>query len=139
MTVPRQIRIIPLVVGDHDEALAWFIGVLGFRLVEDTPLGKDKRWVIVEPPGVGETRLLLIRALTPAQTARLANPNRDCGTLFLHTEDFARDFERMQAAGVTFVEPPRHEPYGIVSVFTDLYGNHWDLIQTTHSRNPCAP
>jgi len=124
---------IALVVRDYDEAIAFFCETLGFTLVEDTyQPAQDKRWVVVSPPGDGGgTNLLLARATTPAQEAAIGRQTGGRVFLFLATDDFWRDYEAMKAAGVTFVRPPKTEPYGTVAVFEDLYGNWWDLIQTT--------
>jgi catechol 2,3-dioxygenase-like lactoylglutathione lyase family enzyme len=124
----QHIGAIALVVGDYDEALTFYVDKLGFRLIEDTPLGPGKRWVLVAPPG-GETRLLLAKAATPDQAARIGDQTGGRVFLFLHTDDFRSDHERMRAQGVTFLEAPRVEPYGTVAVFEDLYGNRWDLLQ----------
>jgi len=118
-----------LVVRDYDEALAFYVGTLGFELIEDTVLGPDKRWVLVAPPGSRETRLLLAKAATPEQATRIGNQTGGRVFLFLHSDDFQRDYDRMRARGVRFCEPPRTEPYGTVAVFEDLYGNRWDLLQ----------
>lgn len=118
-----------LVVRDYDEALGFYLGVLGFQLLEDTPLGEGKRWVTVRPRGARETALLLARADGPEQEARIGDQTGGRVGLFLHTDDFARDYERLLAAGVVFEEAPRSEPYGEVVVFRDLYGNRWDLFQ----------
>lgn len=127
---PRQhIAQVALLVRDYDEAIRWFVDRLEFSLVEDTPLPPDKRWVIVAPPGSGETRLLLARAATPEQVAAIGNQAAGRVFLFLHTDDFRRDHERMGERGVRFLEKPREEPYGTVAVFEDLYGNKWDLIE----------
>jgi catechol 2,3-dioxygenase-like lactoylglutathione lyase family enzyme len=120
---------IALVVRDYDEALAFYVGKLGFTLVEDTALGPDKRWVLVAPPGATETRLLLAKAATPEQATRIGDQTGGRVFLFLHSDDFQRDYDRMRAAGVHFREQPRTEPYGTVAVFEDLYGNRWDLLQ----------
>jgi len=127
--MPRRIASVALLVRDYDEAIAWFTGVLGFVLVEDTPLGPTKRWVVVAPLGGDGTRLLLARAASEAQTARIGDQAGGRVFLFLHTDDFARDFEALTARGVAFVEEPREESYGTVAVFQDLYGNRWDLVQ----------
>jgi uncharacterized glyoxalase superfamily protein PhnB len=103
--------------------------VLGFALAEDTPLGGGKRWVRVTPPGGSGANLLLAKATTPEQLARVGDQTGGRVFLFLHTDDFARDHARLTAAGVAFLDGPRHEPYGTVGVFRDLYGNKWDLIQ----------
>ncbi|MGZ8378658.1 MAG: VOC family protein [Gemmatirosa sp.] len=120
---------VALVVRDYDEAIAWYRDVLGFALREDTALGDGKRWVLVAPPGAGGTALLLARAASPAQLARVGDQTGGRVFLFLRTDDFARDHAAMQARGVRFVEAPRHEAYGTVAVFEDLYGNRWDLLE----------
>ena len=119
---------ITLVVRNYDEAIAYFTDALGFRLVEDSPLGGGKRWVVVAPDG-GGTGLLLAQAASPEQEAAIGNQTGGRVAFFLHTDDFARDYARMYARGVTFVEEPRDEPYGTVVVFQDIYGNKWDLVQ----------
>ena len=126
--MPSSLAAISLVVRDYDEAIAFFTDALRFRLVEDTPLGNGKRWVRVAPAG-GGTALLLARAVSPEQLAAVGNQAGGRVFLFLHTDDFAGDHARMSAAGVRFLEAPRHEPYGVVAVFEDLYGTRWDLIQ----------
>ena len=122
---------VALVVRDYDEALAWYVDVLGFERLCDEDRGGGTRWVLVAPPGVQGTALLLARAVTPAQAARVGDQTGGRVFLFLHTDDFARDHAAMQARGVRFVEAPRHEAYGTVAVFEDLYGNRWDLLQPT--------
>ena len=128
-----MIAAVALVVRDYDEALAFFIDCLGFDLVEDTPQTEGKRWVVVAPPGGAGTRLLLARAATPEQVARVGDQTGGRVFLFLHTDDFWRDYRQMQSRGVRFVEEPREEPYGTVAVFLDLYGNRWDLVQQRHA------
>lgn len=123
-----HIGLATLVVRDYDEAIAFYTGALGFELREDTALGDGKRWVVVAPSGA-RTGLLLARADDPAQEAGIGDQTGGRVGFFLDTDDFARDHERMLAAGVRFDEPPRHEPYGTVAVFRDLYGNRWDLVQ----------
>ena len=120
---------IALVVRDYDEAIAWYTGMLGFELIEDTGLGGGKRWVLVAPPGARETRLLLAKAVTPEQASRIGDQTGGRVFLFLKTDDFRRDFEAMTARGVKFVRAPKMELYGIVAVFEDIYGNRWDLIE----------
>jgi pyridoxine 4-dehydrogenase len=129
-----RIALVALVVDDYDEAIRFYTQALGFRLAEDTPRPDGSRWVVVEPgvPGAGAA-LLLARARGEAQRARIGDQTGGRVGFFLHTDDFARDHARMAAAGVTFLEEPRHEPYGSVAVFQDLYGNRWDLLQ------PAAP
>jgi catechol 2,3-dioxygenase-like lactoylglutathione lyase family enzyme len=124
----RSIGYISVLVGDYDEAIAYFTGVLGFEVVEDTPLGGGKRWVLVAPAGA-ETRLLLAKAVTEDQRARVGDQAGGRVFLFLHTDDFWRDFQTLTARGVAFAEAPREEDYGTVAVFRDLYGNRWDLLQ----------
>ncbi len=120
---------VTFLVRDYDEAVAFFTQRLGFRLAEDTPLGPDKRWVRVEPAGTAGPSLLLARAATPEQSAAVGRQAGGRVFLFLETDDFARDHRAMLAAGVVFDETPRHESYGTVAVFRDLYGNKWDLLQ----------
>lgn len=124
----RHIGHVALVVRDYDEAIAFYVDRLGFECVEDTDLGGGKRWVLVRPPGA-QTALLLARAVTKTQATRIGDQTGGRVFLFLHTDDFERDHARMLAAGVRFLEAPRREPYGIVAVFEDLYGNRWDLFQ----------
>lgn len=123
----QTIATVALIVADYDEAIAFYCGKVGFDLLEDTQLG-DKRWVVVAPPG-GGARLLLARATDERQRAAVGNQTGGRVMMFLETDDFARDHRRMLAAGVTFLEEPRHESYGTVAVFVDLYGNKWDLIE----------
>ena len=121
---------VSLVVREYDEAIAFYVGVLGFRLVEDTSIpAQDKRWVLVAPPGSHESCLLLARASDEEQRTRIGNQTGGRVFLFLYTDDFWRDYERYRAQGVVFVRPPVEEPYGTVAVFQDLYGNLWDLLQ----------
>jgi len=122
---------VTLVVPDYDEALDFYVGSLGFELIEDTPLSETKRWVLVAPKGSMETRLLLAQADAPAQAASIGNQAGGRVFLFLNTDDFDRDHKSMVAAGVTFLESPRSEPYGKVAVFQDPFGNKWDLIEKT--------
>lgn len=131
----RRIALVTLVVDDYDEAIRFYTDALGFRLAEDTLRPDGSRWVVVEPgseeAGTGQagTGLLLARARGEDQRARIGDQTGGRVGFFLHTDDFARAHARMSAAGVTFLEAPRHEPYGSVAVFQDLYGNRWDLLQ----------
>jgi catechol 2,3-dioxygenase-like lactoylglutathione lyase family enzyme len=126
----RRIALVTLVVDDYDEAIRFYTETLGFRLVEDAPRPDGSRWVVVRPDERGGgTDLLLARAKGEAQQTRVGNQTGGRVGFFLHTDDFARDHARMLGAGVTFLEEPRHEPYGSVAVFQDLYGNRWDLLQ----------
>lgn len=123
-----RIATVALLVRDYDEAIGFYRDRLGFEVVADTPLGDGKRWVLVAPPG-GGARLLLARADGAPQAARVGDQTGGRVGFFLETEDFAADFARFSERGVRFLEAPRHEPYGSVAVFEDLYGNKWDLIQ----------
>jgi len=128
-TKRQHIRYVALLVRDYDEAKAYYCDVLGFRLNEDTPLPDGKRWVVVAPPGSQETCLLLAKAATPQQVERIGDQTGGRVFLFLHTDDFWRDYQAMRGKGVRFCEEPRKECYGTVAVFEDLYGNRWDLLQ----------
>jgi catechol 2,3-dioxygenase-like lactoylglutathione lyase family enzyme len=124
------IALVTLVVRDYDEAIAFYTDALGFDLAEDTDRGDGGRWVVVRPPGSAPgTGLLLARAKDDGQRGCVGAQTGGRVGFFLHTDDFARDHARMTAAGVRFLEEPRHEPYGSVAVFEDLYGNRWDLLQ----------
>ena len=129
----QHLQHVALLVREYDEAIVYFTTVLGFELREDTPLTPDKRWVVVAPPGAAEASLLLARAATDDQRACIGRQGGGRVWMFLHTDDFARDFAAMKARGVNFVGAPRDEPYGTVAVFEDLYHNRWDLIQMTVS------
>jgi len=120
---------VTLLVQDYDEAVSYFSGKLGFEVVEDRDLGGGKRWVLVAPPGSHETRLLLAKAVSASQISRIGGQTDGRVFLFLHTDDFWRDYDAFRARGVQFQEKPRKEPYGTVAVFEDIYGNRWDLIQ----------
>jgi|CXWL01.1.fsa_nt_gi catechol 2,3-dioxygenase-like lactoylglutathione lyase family enzyme len=130
LTAQQAIVHIALVVRDYDEAIAFYVGKLGFRLVEDQyQPEQDKRWVLVAPPGSSGTSLLLARATNARQEAFIGDQAGGRVFLFLRTDDFWRDYHRMVADGISFVRPPSEQPYGTVAVFEDLYGNRWDLIQ----------
>ena len=120
---------IALVVRDYDEALAFYTQTLHFTVIEDTRMSEEKRWVLIAPPGSHGTQLLLARAATPEQETRIGNQTGGRVFLFLHTDDFWRDYNEMVARNVKFIRPPVEEPYGTVAVFEDLYGNLWDLLQ----------
>ena len=128
----QSIGQIAIVVRDYDEAIDFYVGALGFTLVEDTYVpDQDKRWVIVAPPGSTESRLLLARATSEEQSSRIGNQTGGRVFLFLMTDDFWRDFRdyKGKGKGIVFVREPQEESYGTVAVFQDLYGNLWDLIQ----------
>jgi catechol 2,3-dioxygenase-like lactoylglutathione lyase family enzyme len=120
---------VTLVVRDYDEAITYFIRVLGFELIEDIALDPGKRWVRVGPAGGRGSGLLLARATTSEQEARIGDQTGGRVFLFLHTDDCRRDHAAMKARGVRFIEEPREEVYGTVVVFEDLYGNRWDLVE----------
>lgn len=126
----QTIGYVSLVVRDYDEAIDFYVKTLGFDLVEDTFIeAQSKRWVLLAPPGSTETRLLLARATAPEQESRIGNQTGGRVFLFLHTDDFWRDFKRYTERGVVFIREPKEESYGTVAVFRDLYGNLWDLLQ----------
>ena len=130
-SVGQHLGAVALLVRDYDEAIAYYTQTLGFRLVEDTRLSDAKRWVRVSPPGARETHLLLAKASSPEQLAHCGNQTGGRVFLFLHTDDFWRDYQAFTERGVRFSEPPREEAYGTVAVFEDLYGNRWDLVEKT--------
>lgn len=126
----QAIAHIALLVRDYDEALEFYVGKLQFRIVEDTDQPEqNKRWVVISPPGASGTSLLLARASAPEQAALIGNQAGGRVFLFLQTDDFWRDYNRMVSVGVTFVRRPDAAAYGTVAVFEDLYGNRWDLLQ----------
>ena len=122
-----KLALTALLVRDYDEAIAFFTRALGFELVSDEPRGEGKRWVVVAPAEGGA--LLLARAVTDEQRAAVGRQTGGRVGWFLHADDFHADYARLRAGGVRFCEEPRHEPYGWVVVFEDLYGNRWDLLQ----------
>jgi catechol 2,3-dioxygenase-like lactoylglutathione lyase family enzyme len=130
----RHLGAVTLVVRDYDEAVAWFTRVLDFELVEDTDLGGGKRWVLIAPRGPAGCRLLLAKAKSARESAAIGNQSGGRVFLFLHTDNFARDHRAFVARGVHFLEEPRHEDYGTVAVFEDLYGNRWDLTEVKSTR-----
>ena len=136
--MPQSLGYVALLVRDYDEAIAYFTQNLGFHVVEDSPSadrnGEPKRWVLIAPPGSPETKLLLAKASTAQEISRVGNQTGGRVFLFLHTDDFWRDYRSMAARGVTFVRDPREEPYGTVAVFEDLHGNRWDLLQLRSSK-----
>jgi catechol 2,3-dioxygenase-like lactoylglutathione lyase family enzyme len=129
--VPRQsLGLTSVLVREYDEAIAFYVNVLGFSLVEDTLIPEQaKRWVVVAPPGAQESRLLLARAVGSEQESRVGNQTGGRVFLFLRTNDFWRDYKSYLARGVSFVRAPSEEAFGTVAVFRDLYGNLWDLVQ----------
>jgi catechol 2,3-dioxygenase-like lactoylglutathione lyase family enzyme len=127
----QQISQIALVVDDYDEAIAFYTQKLHFLLVEDTVLSDTKRWVVLSPPGAGSEGccLLLAKGVGEEQRSRVGNQTGGRVFLFLHTDDFRRDYDDMRERGIEFVREPTTESYGTVAVFKDLYGNLWDLIE----------
>ncbi len=129
----QKLGYIALLVRDYDEVIKFYTQSLGFQLVEDTDLGDGKRWVRVRPRRSTGTDLLLAKAVNPEQSSRIGNQTGGRVFLFLHTDDFWRDYRAMTERGMKFVRPPSEESYGTVAVFEDLYGNQWDLLQLKHS------
>ncbi|MBU1311730.1 MAG: VOC family protein [Gammaproteobacteria bacterium] len=127
--VQQKIGNIALLVADYDDAIAFYTTKLQFTLVADTDLGGGKRWVEIAPPNSNGSHLLLAKASNAQQQAAVGNQSGGRVFLFLHTNDFWRDYHAMQAKGVKFNEQPREESYATVAVFEDLYGNKWDLLQ----------
>jgi catechol 2,3-dioxygenase-like lactoylglutathione lyase family enzyme len=129
-SMKQTIGQVALVVREYDEAIDFYVGTLGFTLIEDTYVPEqDKRWVVVAPPGSSEPRLLLARAVGEEQSSRIGNQTGGRVFLFLYTDDFWRDFHAYRDKGVVFVREPKEHPYGTAAVFRDLYGNLWDLVQ----------
>lgn len=125
----QKIANIVLLVNDYDEAIEFYTQRLGFTLIEDTKMSETKRWVIVSPPGATESRLLLAKAKNEAQQMRVGDQAGQRVFLFLHTDDFWRDYNKMKENGVKIVREASEEVYGTVAVFEDLYGNLWDLVE----------
>ena len=124
----QRLSLTAILVDDYDKAISFYVGKLGFELCQDTPLTAEKRWVVVAPPGA-DSGILLARAVEDRQRKAIGDQSGGRVFLFLETDDFARDHLAYTQRGVHFIEAPRHEPYGTVAVFEDLYGNRWDLIQ----------
>lgn len=126
----QSLGLVALVVREYDEALDFYVGTLGFSLVDDRPVPEQhKRWVVVAPPGGAGAHLLLARAVGNEQQAHIGNQTGGRVFLFLYTDDFWRDYQAYRARGVVFVRDPNEAEYGTVAVFRDLYGNLWDLVQ----------
>jgi catechol 2,3-dioxygenase-like lactoylglutathione lyase family enzyme len=125
----QSIALVSIVVPDYDEAVSYYTSTLGFDLIEDSARERGKRWVVVAPRGGHGASLLLARAATDDQQRAIGNQTGGRVFLFLHTDDFWRDHRVLLSRGVKFTEEPRHESYGTVVVFEDLYGNRWDLVQ----------
>ena len=127
--MPKHIALITYLVRDYDEAIAWFQAALEFRLFENTDMGGGKRWVVMGPDPERGARFLLAKPASPEQAAAIGQAAGGRVAFFLHTNNFARDHANMLSAAVRFIESPRHESYGTVAVFEDLYGNRWDLLE----------
>lgn len=125
----QRIAHIALLVRDYDEAIEFYTRKLDFRLIEDTRIDEGKRWVLAAPPGARECALLLAKAANEQQLKSVGNQTGGRVFLFLFTDDFWRDYEKMRERGIKFVRPPKKEDYGTVAVFEDLYGNLWDLLE----------
>lgn len=125
----QRIAHIAIVVDDYDKAIEFYTQKLDFRLIEDTKLSEEKRWVMVAPPGAKECSLLLAKASNDRQTKSIGNQTGGRVFMFLHTDDFERDYSKYVERNITFIRPPQDFDYGRVAVFEDLYGNLWDLIQ----------
>jgi catechol 2,3-dioxygenase-like lactoylglutathione lyase family enzyme len=125
---------IAIVVNDYDEAISFYTGKLHFTLVEDTKLNETKRWVLVKPGGNGNTCLLLAKAANEEQQSRVGNQTGGRVFLFLHTDNFKRDYQNLLDNQIEIVRPPQTEPYGTVAVFKDLYGNLWDLVEPAEKK-----
>jgi len=126
----QKIGAISLLVRDYDEAISFYVDKLGFILIEDTDMGNGKRWTLVAPHNSTEACLLLAKASSPEQLLHVGDQTGGRVFLFLHTDDFWFDYNRMKENDVRFLEEPRNESYGTVVVFEDLYGNKWDLLET---------
>ena len=130
----RSLGLVSVVVRDYDEAIDFYVNVLGFTLVDDSDVPEQrKRWVVVTPSAASPTQVLLARAANDEQASRIGNQTGGRVFLFLYTDDFERDFAAYKAKGVTFVREPKRESYGTVAVFADLYGNLWDLVEPSHA------
>jgi catechol 2,3-dioxygenase-like lactoylglutathione lyase family enzyme len=125
----QRLAHLTLLVDDYDKAIAYYTGVLKFRLIEDTWLSESKRWVLVQPQGSGSCSLLLAKAVGEKQVSHIGNQSGGRVFLFLYTDDFRRDYQNLMDNGVKIVRNPGREEYGTVAVFEDIYGNLWDLIE----------
>ena len=135
----KSLAAVAFLVPDYDDAVAWFRGALGFDLIEDAPLGADRRWIVVAPPGGAGARLVLARAADARQRAAIGAAAGGRVAYFLETDDFARDHAAMSARGVRFLESPQRAAYGIVAVFADPWGGRWDLPQPAKRQATAAP
>ena len=129
----RSLFLVAIVVDDYERPKSFYCGSLGFECLEDSPQAEGKRWLVVKPKGGEGAALLLARADGSGQARAIGNQTGGRVGFFLRTDDFARDHSAYLAVGVSFLEAPRHEPYGVVAVFEDIYGTRWDLIQPAGS------
>jgi catechol 2,3-dioxygenase-like lactoylglutathione lyase family enzyme len=127
--INQKLAHVTLLVDDYDEAIEFYRDKLNFRLIEDNKLSETKRWVLIAPPGTSEFCLLLAKAANETQKAQVGNQSGGRVFLFLFTDDFERDYENLIQQKIKIIRPPQHESYGKVTVFADLYGNLWDLIE----------
>jgi catechol 2,3-dioxygenase-like lactoylglutathione lyase family enzyme len=125
----QRLAYITLLVDDYDKAIDFYTSKLNFKLIEDTTLSETKRWVLVKPDGSGDCCLLLAKAANEQQKSMIGNQTGGRVFLFLHTDNFQRDYQNLLNNGIKIVREPVEEKYGIVAVFQDIYGNHWDLIE----------
>ncbi len=125
----QYIAHVALIVDDYDDAIAFYTQKIGFELIEDTKLSEEKRWVLIKPKGATETAILLAKASNTEQESRIGNQTGGRVFIFLYTDNLWRDYHIMIEKGVKFVREPKEEIYGTVAVFTDLYGNQWDLLE----------
>jgi catechol 2,3-dioxygenase-like lactoylglutathione lyase family enzyme len=125
----QYIAHVSLIVDDYDDAIAFYTQKIGFELIEDTKLNAEKRWVLIKPKGATETAILLAKASNTEQESRIGNQTGGRVFIFLYTDNLWRDYHIMIEKGVKFVREPKEEIYGTVAVFTDLYGNQWDLLE----------
>lgn len=129
----QHLNAVALVVPDYDQAIEYYCGVLGFDLIEDTPLTPQKRWVLIRPRGSNGTSILLAQASNDAERQCIGNQTGGRVFLFLQTDDFDGDYQKYSDNGIDFIETPRNEPYGKVCKFRDCFGNSWDLLERSKS------
>ena len=133
ITMNQKLVQIAIVVENYDDAIAFYTQKLHFDLIEDTKMSETKRWVVVKPKGSGNCSLLLAKAADDEQRSRIGNQTGGRVFLFLHTDDFERDYQNLLTNDIKIVRGPSKEPYGTVAVFEDLYGNLWDLIEPANA------
>lgn len=129
LSMKQRLSHVALIVADYDEAIEFYTSKLHFQLVEDTVLSETKRWILVAPPGSDECCLLLAKAANGEQVSRIGNQTGGRVFLFLHTDNFSRDYQNLLDHGIKIIRKPVAESWGMVAVFEDLYGNLWDLIE----------